>query len=94
MFVVTELEKLVGELSIGVLKTKRKQEQYEVRMDSHHISKYTVQLVAIDFLGGKRNLKMNFKKIISSSWGKHKGNQYHDGDFIPDKTYWRPKDFI
>lgn len=38
-FVVSELEKLVGELSIGVIKTKRKQEQYEVRMESHHNSK-------------------------------------------------------
>lgn len=39
-FIVSELEKLVGELSIAMLKTKRKQEQYEVRMDSHHNSKY------------------------------------------------------
>ena len=70
MFVVTELEKLVGELNIGVLKTKRKQEQYEVRMDSHHNSKYTVLLVAIDFPGGKRNLKMNFKNSLVI----HEGN--------------------
>ena len=28
------------------------------------------------------------QKLICNSWGKHKGNQYHDGDFIPDKTYW------
>ena len=25
------------------------------------------------------------QKLISNSWGKHKANQYHDGDFIPDK---------
>ena len=31
--------------------------------------------------------------IISNSWGKHKANQYHDGDFIPDKTYWRQKEY-
>ena len=29
-----------------------------------------------------------FKKLISNSWEKHKGNQYHDSDFIPDKTLW------
>ena len=27
------------------------------------------------------------QKLISNSRGKHKANQYHDGDFIPDKTY-------
>ena len=32
-------------------------------------------------------------KIIRNSWGKHKANQYHDGDFIPDKTYWRQKEY-
>ena len=34
------------------------------------------------------------QKFISNSRGKHKAKQYHDGDFIPDKTYWRQKDFI
>ena len=33
------------------------------------------------------------QKYISNSWGKHKANQYHDGDFIPDKTYWRQKEY-
>ena len=37
---------------------------------------------------------LNLQKLISNSWGKHKANQYHDGDFIPDKTFWRQKDFI
>lgn len=37
---MSEIEKLIGELSIGVIKTKRKQEQYEVRMELHHNSKY------------------------------------------------------
>ena len=36
---MSEVEKLVGELSIGMIKTKRKQEQYEVRMEAHHNSK-------------------------------------------------------
>ena len=27
------------------------------------------------------------QKLISNSRGKHKANQYHDGDVIPDKTY-------
>ena len=25
--------------------------------------------------------------------GKYKANQYHDGDFIPDQTYWRQKEY-
>ena len=33
------------------------------------------------------------QKLISNSRGKHKANQYHDGDFIPDKTYWRQKEY-
>ena len=33
------------------------------------------------------------QKYISNSWGKHKANQYHDGDFIPDETYWRQKEY-
>ena len=33
------------------------------------------------------------QNLISNSWGKHKANQYHDGDFIPDKTYWRQKEY-
>ena len=41
---MSELEKLVGELSIGMIKTKRKQEQYEVRMEAHHNSKYCTQI--------------------------------------------------
>ena len=37
------------------------------------------------------NLLSILQKLISNSWGKHKGNHYHDGDFIPsDKTYWIP----
>ena len=27
------------------------------------------------------------QKLISNSWAKHKENQYHDGDFIPDKVW-------
>ena len=37
---------------------------------------------------------MRNEELVSNSWGKHKANQWHDGDFIPDKTYWRQKDFI
>ena len=36
------------------------------------------------------------QKLISNSWEKHKANhwnQYHDGDFIPDKTYWHQKEY-
>ena len=32
--------------------------------------------------------KSELQKLISNSWGKHKANQYHDSDVIPDKTYW------
>jgi hypothetical protein len=39
VFLVSELEKVIGELSTGMIKTKRKQEQYEVRMEAHHNSK-------------------------------------------------------
>ena len=33
------------------------------------------------------------KLINSNSWGEHKANQYYDGDFIPDKTYWHQKEY-
>ena len=33
------------------------------------------------------------QKLISNLWGKHKGNQYHGDNFIPDKTYWRQKEY-
>ena len=42
----------------------------------------------INFISGGNIIQ----KLISNSWGKHKANQYHDGDFIPDKTYWRQKE--
>ena len=32
------------------------------------------------------HLNMNFKNSLVIHW-EHKANQYHDGDFIPDKTY-------
>ena len=34
-----------------------------------------------------------FQKLFSNSWGRQKANQYHVGDFIPDKTYWRQKEY-
>ena len=38
--------------------------------------------------------KPNCQKILVQKLrGKHKANQYHDGDFIPDKTYWRQKEY-
>ena len=32
--------------------------------------------------------RLCFKNSISNSRGKNEGNQYQDGDFTPDKTYW------
>ena len=37
---------------------------------------------------GETSVINHIKKFVSNSWGKHKGKQYHDGDLIPDKTYW------
>ena len=36
---------------------------------------------------------LNLQKLISNSWGKHKANQYNDGEFIPDKPFWRQKEY-
>ena len=41
------------------------------------------------FAGSCDILVSTLQKLISNSWGKHKANQYHDGDFITDKTYSR-----
>ena len=41
----------------------------------------------------KNNIINKIQKLISNSWGKHKANQYHDGELIPDKTYWRQKEY-
>ena len=48
------------------------------------------------FQMGAKKGKINYtsKTHQSNSWGKHKANRYHDGEFIPDKTYWLQKDFI
>ena len=56
---------------------------------------YEIQDDLNDVLNDMYKLNYNksvIQKIISNSWRKGKANQYHDGDFIPDKTYWRQKE--
>ena len=62
-------------------------------MDEFGNQVQTLESVHLWFLNTDKLFK-KLQELISNSWGKHKANQNHDGDFIPDKTYWRQKDSI